>query len=121
VSIFARELTDDLAGLVKQIDEQVFKNEGKEMAAFVVLLTDDANLSAQKLEELAKAKNITKTPLTIFQGSAGPPNYKIAGDADVTVMMWKDFQVKTNHAFKKGELNAASVQAIVADTSKILQ
>ncbi len=121
MSIFARELTDDLASLVKQVDEQVTKNDSKKMAAFVVVLTEDPDTTAPKLEELAKKQGIKNVPLTIFDGEAGPGNYKIAKDADVTVLMWKGLEVKSNHAFKKGELNAGKVKEVVADASKILE
>ena len=72
MSIFAREITDNLASLVKQIDEQVGKNESKQMAAFVVLLAEDADAAAPKLEELARKQGIKHVPLTIFDGAAGP-------------------------------------------------
>jgi hypothetical protein len=114
-------MTDDLASLVKQVDEQVSKNENKKMAACVVLLTEDPDAAAPKLEELAKNKDIKNVPLTVFDGEAGPGSYKIAEDADVTVLMWKGLEVKANHAFKKGELNAENVKAVVADASKILE
>jgi predicted TIM-barrel fold metal-dependent hydrolase len=121
VSIFARELTDDLAGLVKQIDEQVSKNEEKKMAAFVVILSEDSDTTAEKLEELAKKQGIKNVPLTIFDGEAGPGDYKIAKDADVTVLMWKGLEVKANHAFKPGELNGEKAKTVLQDTSKILE
>ena len=121
MNIFAREMTDDLASLVKQVDEQVSKNGEKKMAAFVVILSEDADATAKKLEDLAKKQDIQNVPLTIFDGEAGPSEYKIAKDADVTILMWKGLEVKANHAFKAGELNAAKVKTIVSDTSKILE
>ncbi len=121
MSIFAREITDDLASLVKQVDEQVGKNGSKQMAAFVVLLAEDADAAAPKLEELAKKQGIKHVPLTIFDGTSGPPSYKIAKDADVTVLLWRKQSVKANHAFKKGELNEQGAKAIIADAPKILE
>jgi hypothetical protein len=121
VNIFAREITDDLASLVKQIDETVAKNEDKNMSAFVVLLTDDPDAAEPKLKALAEKQGIKHVPLTIFDGQTGPPNYDISEDADVTVMMWKRTKVQANHAFGKGGLNAAAVKKVVADTSKILE
>ena len=121
MSIFAREITDDLASLVKQVDEQVGKNEDKEMAAFLVLLAEDADAAAPKLEKLAKEKGIKNVPLTIFDGESGPDSYKIAKDADVTVLLWREQKVKANHAFKKGELNKKGIAAIIADGPKILE
>ena len=114
-------MTDDLASLVKQIDEQVAKNEDEQMAAFVVLLSDDPDAAAPKLEKLAEEKDIEHVPLTIYDGEAGPGSYNIAEDAAVTVLMWKGLEVKVNRAFKKGELNAEKVKTVVADTSKILK
>lgn len=120
VSIFAREITDALTGLVKEVDTVVGKNKDKKMAAFVVLLSDDPDAAEPKLKELAKKHGIKNTPLTVFDGIAGPERYKIAKEADVTVLMWTRQKVAVNHAFRKGDLKKASIKEIVADTSKIL-
>ena len=61
-----------------------------------------------------------KTPLTNYDGEAGPASYKIAQNADVTVMMWVDGQVKVNHAFTFDQLNGKAIKQVVGDTSKIL-
>ena len=121
MSIFARELTDNLASLVKQIDEQVAKHDDQKMAAYVVILAEDADEVAPQLEALAKKHDIKNVPLTIFDGESGPGNYRIAKEADVTVLMWKGLKVTSNHAYKKGELDEKSVQDVVAKTSTILK
>ena len=121
VSIFAREITDDLASLVKQIDDTVATNEDKKMAAFMVLLAEDADASAAPLEKLAEEHKIAHTPLTVYDGVAGPPEYSIAEDADVTVMMWVGGKVKINHALRKDELKAEKIKEIVEGTSQILE
>ncbi len=120
VSIFTRSITDDLTSLVKNIDKQVAKNKDQRMAAFVVLLSDDPDADEKKLQDLAAKHGIKHVPLTIFDGTAGPPRYKIAKDAEVTVMMWKRTRVQANHAFAKGKLTAKDVKAVAKDTSKIL-
>ena len=114
-------MTDDLTGLVKQIDAAVKAHEDQKLAAFVVVLTDDADKTEEQLKALAKDAHITKTPLTLLEGTAGPPKYKIAKDAEVTVLLWKGQKVKANHAFAKGQLNKEAIKTIVADTSKILE
>lgn len=121
MSIFAREVTDNLASLVKKIDETVGKNGDKQMAAFVVLLSEDPDAAAPQLESLAKKQGIKNVPLTIFDGEAGPGNYKIAKEADVTVLLWSKQQVKANHAFKAGELNDKAIETVVSDTGLILK
>ena len=120
VNIFAREITDELTSLVKQLDKVVEKNEDKRMAGFVVLLTDDPDEAEEKLVELAAKHKIKNIPLTYFDGVAGPPNYKIAKDADVTVHLWRQTKVKVNHAFAKGKLDKKGAAKIVSDTKAIL-
>ena len=119
VSIFAREITDDLASLVKKADEFVTKHKDEKAQAFLVLLTDDPDAAEEKLKELAK-KTKVKIPLTIFDGKTGPKSYKIAEDADVTILMWRGRKVKANHAFKKGELNKEEIAKVGKSVTKIL-
>ena len=121
VNVFTRSLTDDLASLVKEIDSVVGKNEAKKAAGFLVLLTNDPDGDEAKLKEFAKKNGIKNVPLTLFDGEAGPPNYKISRDAEVTVHLWKGQSVSANHAFAKGELKSDAIQQIVADTGKILK
>mgnify|MGYP003573572071 FL=1 len=118
--MFARELNDDLASLVKKLDGVVGENQTKKMAGFVVLLTEDPDAAEADVKAFAKKHGIENIPITTFGSVAGPPSYKIAKDADVTVHMWRQIKVKSNHAFAKGELKGKAIDAVVADTSKIL-
>ena len=119
VTVFTRSMNDNVADLVQKIDGKVNENGEKKMAAFVVFLTDDADAVEPKIEALAKDKKITKTPLTLIEGT-GPENYNLSKDAEVTVMMWVNSEVKVNKAFAKGELNGKAVESLVSETKKIL-
>ena len=110
----------DLAKLVKEVDEIVGKNDDKKMAAFVVVLAEDADVVAPKLEAMAKENGIKNVPLTIYDGEAGPQDYKIAEGSDVTVMMWNKSKVKSNVALAKGKLDTKAIESIVSETDKIL-
>lgn len=121
VTIFTRTMDDKVAQLVKQVDDVVGKNQENKMAAFVVLLTDDPDAAEGKLAEVAKKNKIQHIPLTVFDGVAGPPSYKVSEGADLTVMMWVESNVKVNHALEKGKLNEKQIEAIVADATKILE
>ncbi len=120
VNIFTREITDDLTSLVKEIDKKVGENKDQRMAAFVVLLSDDPDADEKKLQELADKHKIKNVPLTIFDGLAGPPRYKIAKDAAVTVMQWRGLSVKANAAFAKEKLDKKGIAKVLKDTEKIL-
>ena len=121
VSIFAREINDELAQLIKKTDQFVGKNKEAKAAAFVVLLTDNPDTAETKLKALAKKHNIKNVPLTIFDGKAGPKSYNIAKDADVTVVMWNKSSVKANHSYKKGELNKDQMKKIAMSTEKLVK
>jgi hypothetical protein len=121
VTIFTRELSDSVKELVKKIDAKVGENKDKKMAAFVVVLTEDPDAVEPRIEALAKEAKITNTPLTLVEGAAGPPEYRLSKDAEVTVMMWVDEKVKVNQAFAKGKLDKKAVEALVGETKKILQ
>jgi len=121
INVFARELTDDLASLVKQLDAVAGENEEKKMAGFVVLLSEDPDADEANLQEFAEKNCIENLPLTLFDGVAGPPKYNLAEEADVTVHLYVKKEIKVNHAFGKGDLTASAIKQVVADTSKILE
>jgi hypothetical protein len=117
--IFAREVSGPLTSLVKKIDAENVKHKSDRMGSFVVFLSDDESLEKQ-LKSLAEKESIKTTVLTI-DNPAGPPAYKVAKDADVTVVLYENRNVKANYAFKKGELNAQAIEKVVADLPKILK
>lgn len=118
VCVFARSTGEPLAKLVKALDAEVAR-KGGELKSFVVVLTDDAEATSKALKAMAAAEKIKGVPLTVVEGPAGPPDYKIAKDADVTVMMWADGEVKANRAFAKGQLDAQGIAAVTKDAAKI--
>src|SRR5262249_32160315 len=97
--VFTREINDEVASLIQQIDTTVGANQSKTMRAFVVLLTNDADAGAKQLADLASSKGIKNVPLTVFDGTAGPAAYKISKDAAVTVLMWNKGVCKVQDAF----------------------
>jgi hypothetical protein len=121
VTIFTRSITDNLTSLVRLVDKQLEENEDKKLAAFVVLLSNDPDADEIELKELAEKQEIKNIPLTIYDGIAGPPNYNIAEDVDLTVLHWKGQKVVVNHAFAKGELKVDGVTKVVESTAKILE
>jgi hypothetical protein len=108
-----------LTSLVKKLDEATAKHVDDELGSFVVVLSDDQEATAKKLKELARKDKIKRTVLTVFD-AAGPEDYKLAKEADVTVLLYVNREVKANFAFKMGDLTDKAVEKIVADLPKIL-
>ena len=114
--IFARDITGPLTSLVKKIDAINAKNTS--IGSFVVFLSDEEKL-ADNVKDLSKKEGLKKIVLTI-DNPAGPQGYHVAKDADVTVVLYDKRNVKSNFAFRKGELNDAAVEKVVsAVTSKL--
>jgi hypothetical protein len=117
--IFAREVTGPLTSLVKKIDAETGKNKDARMGSFVVFCSDAEGLEAQlkKLADKEKLKDI----ILAIDNPAGPPKYKVAKDADVTVVLYLGHKVEANFAFKKGELDDKKVEEVVKALPKILK
>jgi hypothetical protein len=120
VSIFARDVNGPVADLIKQVDGVVGEHQDKDMKAFVVLLTDEPEGQEASLKQVASDKHVANTPLTTFDGVAGPAPYKLSKDAEITVMMWVDGALKVNESFKHGELTKDKIPGLVSKTSVIL-
>ena len=117
--IFARSTSDSLTSLVKKIDDATAKNADKKMGSFVVFLSDDEGLG-DKVKEIAEKNKISKCIFTI-DNVIGPKAYKVAKDADVTVVFYNNRKVEVNEAFRKGELNAKAVDRLVSKLPKIFE
>ena len=117
VCVFARKTSEPLASLVKQIDQKIGEND--KLKSFVVITTATKGGIPNELKMLAKNAGIKHVPLTMYGEPGGPPDYELARDADITVLMWKDHTVKVSHGYK-GKLTEKDVRTIVTDISKIL-
>ena len=122
VTIFAKEMTDEVAALTKELDGVVAKNRDQKMAGFVVLLTDNAEKGAASLKAAAEKNKIEQLPLTISSdGAGGPKGYKLNPKADVTVMMWVEGKVKVSQGFNKGDLSKEAIAKLSKETKQILE
>ncbi len=109
-----------MTGLVKAVDEKIAENAN--LKAFVVRLTDadGEEETVKALRDLAEEQGIDQVPLTLMDSPAGPPSYKIAEDAEVTVLLWRFAELKAKHSFGPGELTEDDIERVLADLPKIL-
>jgi len=121
--VFAREKSDALTSLVKKIDRrmQATQKTRRPLGVFVMFVNDSPGLD-QGLRTLAEKEALKEVPLGI---GAPPPDYAIAADADLTVVVYppnrrRDQKVAANFALRKGELNDASASAIYKAIATVL-
>jgi hypothetical protein len=118
VMVFARDINEPVLKLATQLDEATAKHRDKELGSFVVFLNEQESL-AKRAAEAAKSRGLKRIVLSTY-GSDGPEGFDVAQDADLTVVLYREHEVKANHAFRKGELNDAAIDKIIADLPKIL-
>jgi hypothetical protein len=117
--VFARETSEPVQKLIKELDAATVKNTDAKMGSFFVFLSDDEAMQ-KKLEGIAKKDSLKKTVLTL-DNKTGPENYNIAKDAEVTVVLYKERKVVANYSFAKGKMTDKDVEKVLADLPKILK
>jgi hypothetical protein len=116
--VWARDVGEPLVRLLAKLDAAAVKNAKQEMGSFAVFVGDDTVLQP-KLQAVAEKQKLAKLVLAI-EPAPGPAEYKLSPEADVTVMFYNEHEVLANHAFRKGELNDAAIEKILADLPKIV-
>jgi hypothetical protein len=117
VMVFAREVNPTVTKLIKKLDATTAANKATEMGSCVVFCSDAKDLE-KKLQTLVKDEKVENCILAI-DNVAGPEDYKIAKEADVTVLVYKERKVTANLTFKKGEMKDKDIDAVLAEVAKI--
>jgi hypothetical protein len=117
-------MSDPLTGLVKKIEQRVNAAAGKTdrpVGAYVIFVSNPDGLEKQ-LRGMAEKETLKRVSLCIGDP---PRNYEVAGEADVTVVIYtvgrrSQQAVTANFALRKGELDEAKADAIVKALSEVL-
>jgi hypothetical protein len=119
-----RETSDPLTGLVKKIEQRLDAAAGKTarpVGAYVIFISNADGLD-NRLRSRAEKDGLKRVHLCIGEP---PGNYEIAGEADVTVVIYtvgrrSQQTVTANFALRKGELDEAKADAIVKALTAVL-
>jgi hypothetical protein len=109
IIVFARTMTDPLGKLLQGLDKSIVDNKTSELRAWTTFLGEDPLKLDPLLVEWGKKQALVNVPLGAFAGADGPPTYKLAREADVTVLLFVKQKVVANFAFRSGELTEAKV------------
>jgi hypothetical protein len=120
VIVFARSMSDPLARLVKGLDKALDQHKAAELRAWVTFLSDDQPTLDPKVVKWADQHALRKVPLGVFEDVVGPPAYKLAKDADVTVLLFVKQKVVSNFAFRAGEFTDAKADEVLKELPKIV-
>ncbi len=117
--VFARNLSDPLAKLLGKLEEAGAVPAAKDSGykVWCTQLAEKADLDA--LAKWAQKQGLKTVPVGAFEDADGPPSYKLAKDADVTVMLFTKQKVVANFAFRAGELTDKQIDEIVNTVPKL--
>ena len=122
VMVFARTADPKLAKLLKKIEEEVEEHQAEKLMSFVNMIGTDADSLKKATEEFASKHGITRIAFVVPEDAKdGPADFKIAPDADLTVVCYKEGKVKANHAFAAGQLTDEKIDAIVAASCNLVE
>jgi hypothetical protein len=110
-----------LGRLVAAIDRAVADPKNAPLRAWVTFLSDNQAAMDAAVVKWSKAQAIKNVPLGVFEDPQGPPSYRLADDADVTVMLFVKQRVRANFAFRVNELTPQACEAVLAEIPKILR
>jgi hypothetical protein len=122
VMVFARTADAKLAKLLEKIDEELVEHSDDKLTAFVNMIGPDAESLKKTATDFVAEHGIKRVAFVVPEESEnGPPDFKIAPEADVTVICYKGGTVKANHALVKDALCCETIDAIVEDSSKLVE
>jgi hypothetical protein len=113
VIVFARSLSEPLGKLAHQLDRALAEHKGVQLRGWVTFLAEDHGVMDPKVVAWAKRHAVGTVPLMVFEDQGGPPSYRLARDADVTVLLSVKQRVVANFAFRAGELTDARVAEVM--------
>ena len=109
--VFARTLSDPLGKLLAGLEGAGAAKKDTGYKVWMTQLAAPADLDA--LAKWAQKQGLKTVPVGAFEDADGPPAYKLAKDADVTVMLFVKERVVANFAFRPGELDDKAVAEVV--------
>ena len=82
------------------------------MRAWITFLHADQASADTKIVQWSQKYALSRVPLAVFEDVGGPPAYRLASEAEVTVVLYVKQSVVANYAFRTGELTETKVEEV---------
>ena len=115
--VFFRTRTDAVGKLLAKLDAEMTARKDSGFKAWATQLTDTAELDA--LAKWGGTHGLKAVALGAFEDADGPPAYKLARDAEVTVLLFTDRKVVANFAYRAAELTPEATADVLAAMPKL--
>lgn len=122
VMVFARSADEKFAKFLKKLEGELEEHADDKLTAFVNMVGTDADSLKKAAADFVAKHGIKRVAFVVPEDAKdGPADFKIAPDADVTVVCYKGGEVMANHAFAKGQLSDDKIAAVVAASCKLVE
>jgi hypothetical protein len=121
VIVFARQNTETLGELLRQLDLGVDKFQKAKLRAWVTFVGMPQPEKEPMLLEWSKKLGLRNVPLGIFEDPVGPPSYKLHANAEVTILLVKQNKVVNNFAYRPAAFTAAESKKVMDALAAMLK
>jgi hypothetical protein len=111
-------MSEPLAKLLASCDEAVAVRPKDAMRAWMTVL-GEKTIALDELGRWATKAGLKSLPVGVFDDPVGPPSYKLAEDADVTVVLFENRKVVANLAFRKSDLDEVALKEVVEQLARL--
>jgi hypothetical protein len=118
VIVFARTVSEPLAKVLAECDRAVADRPKDAMRAWMTML-GEKTIGLDDLGHWATKAVLKAVPTGVFDDPVGPPSYKLAEDAEVTVVLFEDRKVVANFAFRKSELDDSAISRVKEQLTRL--
>jgi hypothetical protein len=113
VIVFARTPNDALGKLAAGLDKAVTDHKAAELRSWVTFLGDESKDLEDRIVKWGRTHGLHGIDLGVFEDADGPPSYKLAREADVTVILYVKRKVVADFAFRDGELTEERIAEVL--------
>ena len=121
VIVFVRTPNDALGKLAAGLDKAVAEHKTAELRSWITFLSDESKDLEDKIVKWGRTHGLRGIDLGIFEDADGPPSYKLARDADVTVILYVKRKVVADFAFRVDELTDERIAEVLKTVPGLIE
>jgi hypothetical protein len=121
VIIFARTWSEPLGKLANGIDKALAKHKDADLCAWITFLNEDQAKIDGAIVKWSQKHAVGTVPIAVFEDIGGPPSYRLASNADVTVLLSVKQKVVVNFAFRDGELTDGRIEEVLKAVPELVK
>lgn len=118
VLVFARDTGGRVPELLRAMDKTVGENEDAKLKGLLTLLGEDSAALKEDAGKIAAKTDAKLIPVVVAKETkTGPLNYKLSGEAEVTIVLAQDSQVVNTHTTTAAKID---IESIISEVTEML-